>query len=175
MIDNYNSIVTNKDTVYCLGDFAFGQGSKNPDKYFYRLNGKKHLIVGNHDGKKTIELPWQSVNSMLEIKHNKQRIVLCHFAMRTWNHAYKGVWQLYGHSHATLPETDSLSFDAGVDAWNYKPISFDEVKKKMDWKIKNKGYFKRHFPTSDDEVRSSSDMNICAKKIKEINERIINE
>lgn len=38
LISNWNSKVTHEDTIYHLGDFAF---SKTPEKYFYRLNGKK--------------------------------------------------------------------------------------------------------------------------------------
>lgn len=46
LIDNWNSVVGVKDKVICLGDFAFG--AKNisiADK----LNGRKILIMGNHD------------------------------------------------------------------------------------------------------------------------------
>ena len=49
IIDNWNSIVTDNDDVYILGDFSY----KSEDKIVYlkQLKGRKHLIVGNHDGK----------------------------------------------------------------------------------------------------------------------------
>jgi calcineurin-like phosphoesterase family protein len=62
----------------------------------------------------------------------EQRIDLCHYAFRTWNYSHKGSWHLYGHSHGTLPEIEtSLSFDVGVDSWDFYPVSFDEVAAKM--------------------------------------------
>ena len=49
LIQRWNETVGKHDTVYILGDFAFG----SPDsvkKLFGKLNGKKFLILGNHDG-----------------------------------------------------------------------------------------------------------------------------
>ena len=48
MIKNWNETVTNKDVVIHLGDF--GLGSKEYiSSIVKRLNGKKILIMGNHD------------------------------------------------------------------------------------------------------------------------------
>lgn len=157
LISNWNARVQPEDTIYHIGDFAFGDGSKDPGKYFNRLNGKKHLVLGNHDNKKAINLDWESVGSMSEISVGKQRIVLCHYAMRVWHHSYRGVWQLFGHSHGSLPENNTLAFDVGVDVWNYSPVSFEEVKRKMEWKQKNSGYF-IPFSNQNDEVRSEEGM-----------------
>lgn len=46
MIDRWNSVVRDRDTVYHLGDFVFG---RNNIKIAERLNGRKILIMGNHD------------------------------------------------------------------------------------------------------------------------------
>lgn len=45
IIDNWNKEVKENDTILHLGDFSF----KNPLKYSYRLNGKKYILLGNHD------------------------------------------------------------------------------------------------------------------------------
>ncbi len=158
MITNWNNTVRPNDIVYHLGDFAYGDGSKSPDKYFNRLNGHKHLVIGNHDNKKTMSLPWASVSNYQEISIGKQRVVMLHYAMRVWHHSYRGVWQLYGHSHLTLPEQDHLSFDIGVDGWNYTPVSFEQVKAKMEWKEKNPGYFSRLNPSgTDSEIHNKAE------------------
>lgn len=47
LVDRWNSVVYPGDTVYCLGDFAFGR--RNVTLYASRLNGKKRLVLGNHD------------------------------------------------------------------------------------------------------------------------------
>jgi calcineurin-like phosphoesterase family protein len=51
LIKNWNETVSKEDTVYVLGDFAFGD-KKTVASYSTRLNGKKILILGNHDHKK---------------------------------------------------------------------------------------------------------------------------
>ena len=58
--------------------------------------------------------------------------MLSHYAHRVWEGSHKSTWMLYGHSHGSLPEIESsLSFDVGVDCWNYFPISFEQVLEKM--------------------------------------------
>lgn len=52
----------------------------------------------------------ERLNSLVktaEVSINGQRIVLCHYAMRVWNHSSHGAWHLYGHSHGRLPSVDA--------------------------------------------------------------------
>lgn len=46
LIDNWNQTVGKRDTVYHLGDFAFGSSNIGIAS---RLNGVKKLVLGNHD------------------------------------------------------------------------------------------------------------------------------
>lgn len=47
LIENWNNTVSNNDIVFHLGDFCFGNHAFW--KYIInRLNGKIHLIIGNH-------------------------------------------------------------------------------------------------------------------------------
>lgn len=49
--------------------------------------------------------------------------------LRVWRGSHRGNWHLYGHSHGTLPDLeDKLSFDVGVDAHDFHPLSYEEVK-----------------------------------------------
>ncbi len=137
LITNWNTKIQQYDHVWFLGDFCFADLEKG-QSYLDRLNGVKHLIRGNHD-KTGVQLKgWASIDDMVEIKVNKQWITLCHYAMRVWNKSHHGTWHLYGHSHGSLPDdSNSLSFDAGVDCHNYMPLSFDDVgriMKKKTWK-----------------------------------------
>ena len=129
LIDNYNSVVNQDSIVYILGDFAFKHKGE-AQKYFDRLNGNKFLIKGNHDNKDTCGLGWGGVWDLKTIDVEGQSIVLCHFPMRTWDKSHHGSYHLFGHVHGRLPPY-GLSFDVGVDAWNYFPVSFEQVKKKM--------------------------------------------
>jgi len=56
LINNWNSVVSKKDMVYLLGDFAMipKQTDGTPRMKLYRklrlrLNGKIFLVIGNHD------------------------------------------------------------------------------------------------------------------------------
>jgi len=125
LIANWNSVVKATDTIYHLGDFSF---SKTPEKYFHRLNGKKHLIKGNHDRKITTDLQWDSVQDYLELKIEKRYIVLCHYAFKTWNRSHYSSYNLFGHSHGTMQDDpNALAIDVGVDCHNYTPISLEEI------------------------------------------------
>jgi len=58
------------------------------------------------------------------------KIVLCHYAMRTWNRSHKGAWMLFGHSHGEL-NGDSQSMDVGVDVHGFRPVSIKELARKL--------------------------------------------
>jgi len=129
LINNWNSVVQPDDIVYNLGDFTF---SRNAEKYLARLNGVKHLIKGNHDKQPSPSQGWASVNDYREVRVEGQFIVLMHYSMKVWNKSHGGAWQLFGHSHNTLPDDpNALSIDVGVDAHGYFPISFRDVKRIM--------------------------------------------
>lgn len=137
-ITNYNSVVKPGDLVYHLGDFAFTKPDEAA-KILKRLNGQKYLLFGNHDKRLRKEPEflkhWIWAKDFAEIKVGDQKIVLCHYAMLTWNQSHRGSWNLHGHSHGSLPPDKFANrLDVGVDCWNYYPVSFDEVKKVMDTK-----------------------------------------
>lgn len=49
IINMWNSMVDKHDEVYILGDFMFYNRVK-ATQILRQLKGKKHLVVGNHDG-----------------------------------------------------------------------------------------------------------------------------
>jgi calcineurin-like phosphoesterase family protein len=126
MVANWNRYVAPDDTVWHLGDFAVTNKRVLLEGFFSRLNGRKHLIVGNHDGKDTCRLGWQSINELAEVTVDDQRIVLCHYGLRVWPGLRRGAIHLYGHSHGRLPGT-SRSLDVGVDEWSFTPVCLPEI------------------------------------------------
>ena len=48
LISNYNAVVQPEDTVYLLGDLSFQISVEKANALIAQLNGKKHLILGNH-------------------------------------------------------------------------------------------------------------------------------
>jgi len=134
LVSNWNTLVGPEDTVYHLGDFAFGRNAEQ--KYIStlakRLNGYIHLINGNHE-KVAHSIPWRftTIKDYDEIEVEGQRIVLFHYGMRVWNKAGKGAWHLYGHSHDRLPPYGK-SLDVGVDSCDYYPVGFARLKYTID-------------------------------------------
>lgn len=130
LIANWNAVVQPSDTVYHLGDFGFGPAVRLARP---RLNGIIHLVLGNHD-KVTLEDAslFKSISPLKLIDIDHQKIVLCHYAMRTWQFQSKGAWQLYGHSHGNLADDPNLlSLDIGVDCWGYRPVSISQIRERM--------------------------------------------
>lgn len=124
LIKKWNEIVDVTDFVYHLGDFAWCKIGE----YCARLNGFIHLVRGSHDKQIGNACShFTSVQDLLDIKIEDQRITLCHYAMRTWNASHSNSWQLFGHSHGRLISMDK-QIDVGVDTHYFYPYSWEEIK-----------------------------------------------
>lgn len=158
LIQNHNQYVSDNDTVYDLGDFAFRCSSFYAVNRLKDVNGHIKIILGNHDkplrqayrkgllkdmlksgkieiigGENAID-QHISISTMIDI--NGQKIFLSHYALRTWPNAFRGSWMLYGHSHSNLPMFYK-SMDIGVDTETpthkrFTPWEFSEIKTIMD-------------------------------------------
>lgn len=126
LISNHNSVVKPLDRVYHLGDFCL---DGKPEKYLNRLNGRHVFIKGSHD-RLPPSLGYVSEDSIFPVVYEDQMIVLCHYAMRSWQQSHYGSWHLFGHHHGKL-ESYGLSFDVGVDCWDFFPVSLKQVQDKM--------------------------------------------
>jgi len=129
LIANWNSVVKQNDDIYHLGDFGFATVERI-QRIVNRLNGKKHLIFGNHDKHMAQIKGFESKQYYLEITVDKQKIILCHYAMRVWNKSHHGSIMLFGHSHGNLPGTNQ-SLDVGTDPWNYFPTNLDLIRQRL--------------------------------------------
>ena len=140
IINNWNRVVTPKDTVYNLGDLSMHLPTDRLVEVLKRLNGRHVFIIGNHDGKNVTRALKElniECHKMLEITVNddeigKQGITLCHYPLLSWNCSHRGAWNLYGHHHGTTRGiSHGLSprhLDVGQDKHNFTPISFHDVK-----------------------------------------------
>jgi hypothetical protein len=137
IIANWNNLVQPDDIVHIVGDVALGKAI-DLKPILLRLNGHLHLYKGNHE-KAAMQCADQfaSIQDIMMLYVDKQPIWLSHYAHRTWpeQHALPPSWHLYGHSHGTLPDdSKSLSFDVGMDCHDFKPLSFDDVRRIMNKK-----------------------------------------
>lgn len=126
LIESWNQVVTPEDEVWHLGDFARGTQAE-VEALLTRLNGTKHLIMGNNDPPPTLAASgWASIQHYVELRIDGQLFVLCHYPFRTWNQMGKKSINLHGHSHGRL--TPQLrQYDVGVDPQGLQPRRLDEV------------------------------------------------
>lgn len=140
LVRRWNYLVGPRDDVYHLGDFAL---CKPVDGVAIarRLNGRIHLIKGNHDHRKSLRVyrregVFSSIEPYAELKvpdptlpRGRAFIVLSHYAFAVWRDHHYGSWHLHGHSHGSLPSPANMRrLDVGVDVHAFAPISYEEVR-----------------------------------------------
>lgn len=144
LIKLWNSRVDEDDNVYIIGDFAY-RNEKTADWYLRQLKGRKHLVVGNHDGEtlknEKAMAYFESVDKMMHVTDGDKQISLCHFPIAEWNGYHRGSWHVYGHIHGRKDETYEFmktkerALNAGCMINNYTPSSINEL-------IRNNKYFR---------------------------------
>ena len=153
LIQNWNNTVEQDDTVFHLGDFAYGN-SQFIANIIKQLNGNIILIKGNHDLKNINPALYNIFSDVVyqaRILIGKQTVYLNHFPFLCFDHGdinlYKDNYsiQLFGHVHSgPLTSSKDVSrlnilfptqYDVGVDNNNYTPISWADVKNKIKQQI----------------------------------------
>jgi calcineurin-like phosphoesterase family protein len=127
LIARWNAVVNADDEVWHLGDFA--RSAKAAAGIFPRLNGRKHLILGNNDAAAVCGLGWESVGRYAEIEAEGHKLVLCHYPFRSWNGMHRGALNLHGHSHGRLKPM-ARQYDVGVDPRDFRPVRLAELREK---------------------------------------------
>ena len=49
LVENWNHVIRNSNTVYFLGDLTFGRGARPAEYWLSKLNGKIQFVRGNHE------------------------------------------------------------------------------------------------------------------------------
>lgn len=131
MILNWNDRVNDNDRVFVLGDFCLA-GKDKIIEIGQQLNGRKTLIMGNHDSaslKTYYEAGFEIVS-----KHPiiiEDFIILSHKPMFTPpNSVY---FNIYGHVHNDINYKDftESSCCVSVERIGYNPISLETIRKKV--------------------------------------------
>lgn len=127
MIENWNSVVRAKDTVWHLGDVAFG---KDNLACIERCNGHKKLVMGNHDQYATNEY-MKYFSKLFGVIRYKQ-MVLSHAPIHPNEMEYR--WQYNVHGHIHHPERvldDPRYLCVNADCIELKPMALEKVKQKL--------------------------------------------
>lgn len=148
LIRRWRETVPDDGIVFHLGDFAHG-GSRLWNDIICALTGRKYLILGNHDIKNLRQgfmNRFELVTQQMTIRVGGQHIVLNHNPFLCYGGSYRDVWQLFGHVHSgplshtgldhpRLKMLFPLQYDVGVDNNDFRPVSFAEVKAKIEAQI----------------------------------------
>ncbi len=136
IIENWNARVRDTDDIYIVGDFIY-RGAHEPEWYLKQLKGKKHFIIGNHDGavlKSNEALKYfVDVDKMAHVIDGRNHICLCHFPIAEWNGFYKGHYHIYAHIHNNTNDVYYFmkkydrALNAGCMINNYMPVTFNEL------------------------------------------------
>lgn len=137
IIDTWNKTVNKKDIVYILGDFSFAN-TEWTKKILGKLNGKKFLILGNHDkSSEHLEGYFEQITQMKMVTFKKNNfdfleedfnVFMCHYAMVVWPQKHYGAVECCGHSHGRLDDFNEESTDLRVDVgWDSKLANFNLV------------------------------------------------
>ena len=135
IINNWNKKIKINDTIYIIGDFAFGKPEQIKD-IINNLNGKKILVKGNHD--KTIlknnELRdmFFLIKDYMVIKENEDILVLFHYPIHMWDRSHYGSYHLFGHVHSSFVSHAKNAYNVGVDVNSFEPLTFKEIKNKIE-------------------------------------------
>lgn len=132
LISNINKNVMENDFLYILGDFSLykNKEKKYVESCFNRIHcNNKILIKGNHDHKDTLKFNWTAIYDYHELDlENNLKICLCHYPISEWNQGQKGAICLHGHQHNKIASLSKYKiFDIGVDAWNFNPVSLEQI------------------------------------------------
>ena len=158
LIDNWNDTVPEDGIVFHLDDFCYkGGGFPTIQHLKGLLHGQIVLICGNHDpdtrkrqNLQKLQQLFDGVFDQLEITVEGQRILLNHYPLLTWPHAYgeRPTWQVFGHIHLRKGITGSDAFiveqccrptqyEVGVDLNGYRPISYQNLKERIDFQVRH--------------------------------------
>lgn len=146
LVKNWNETVDNDDDIYVLGDFFLGTDFNYIQEVLNKLNGRIHLVTGNHDTPSKI-IEYTSWNNIVEIadalriRYKKREFFLCHYPVLTASLEQdpdKAVINLFGHTHSKdkFYEDRPYMYNVAVDANDNKPVEIEEILTAFNNKVK---------------------------------------
>lgn len=119
MIDRWNDCVRSNDIVYHLGDFCFGKANLAIAE---RLNGKKRLIMGNHDNYDIADYMLH-FEKVMGVKYWKM-CILSHIPVHPDSLGSRAFLNVHGHIHSK--RVGSMSWKEYEDFPDQKVLTFTD-------------------------------------------------
>ena len=132
IIAQWNSVVDKRDVTYILGDVTMEK--KSPYALLDRLNGLKHVVLGNHDRRQDVPHLLQhveSVGAMIQYKG----VILTHCPIHPMELEYRFNKNIHGHIHdkqvllldSGFEDPDPRYICVSCERVDYKPKSLEEL------------------------------------------------
>ena len=141
IIRNHNSIIKKEDVVFCLGDCCLSEKILENKNLIETLNGKIHIIRGNHCSEKRKEM-YKSCKNVVEVvdgkffNYRKYHFFLSHYLTIVGNNDAEKplkaqVINLYGHTHTKDPfeffDATHINYNVGMDAHDCCPVNIETI------------------------------------------------
>lgn len=129
IIKRINFVVRPQDTLYILGDFAFG-GNEIVKDFVRRIHGHKILIKGNHDHYSVEEARRMGFEQVYDhpiyLPGTKGKVLLSHYpAKEALDNPYI-VYNLHGHIHGGYLDLPNFK-NVNIAMTEYYPVDIDSL------------------------------------------------
>jgi|TARA_R110000765_G_scaffold50165_2_gene101913 calcineurin-like phosphoesterase family protein len=131
MVDIWNSVVSDDDLVFVLGNFAWDPVTS--DEVVGQLNGTIQLICGEFDE------ATESISDLHEYKLNmyegdihtddKHELILSYWPLKEWRHKKKGYQSVISFNGAKYKSNHKENLiNVNCDYWSFKPVELKKIK-----------------------------------------------
>ena len=132
IIAKWNSVVSKRDVTYILGDVTMEKSAPYP--LLDRLNGVKHVVLGNHDRRQDVKKLLEHVDSVAGMVQYKG-IMLTHCPIHPMELDYRFNKNIHGHIHEKQvmkmldgwEEIDERYICVSCERVDYTPKTLEEL------------------------------------------------
>jgi len=132
IIAKWNSVVSKRDVTYILGDVTMEKSA--PYYLLDRLNGVKHVVLGNHDRRQDVKKLLEYVDSVAGMVQYKG-IMLTHCPIHPMELDYRFKHNIHGHIHENIvmkmldgwEEIDERYICVSCERVDYTPKTLEEL------------------------------------------------
>lgn len=128
IIAKWNSVVSKRDVTYILGDVTMEKSA--PYYLLDRLNGLKHVVLGNHDRRQDVKKLLEHVESVAGMVQYKG-IMLTHCPIHPMELEHRFRYNIHGHIHENqvmrVDVPDERYICVSCERVNYTPKTLEEL------------------------------------------------
>jgi calcineurin-like phosphoesterase family protein len=132
VIAQWNSVVSKRDVTYVLGDVTMEKAGSYP--LLDRLNGLKHVVLGNHDRRQDVRKLLEHVESVAGMV-NYKGVILTHCPIHPMELEYRFPLNMHGHIHdnyvrlmgSGLEDPDPRYICVSCERVDYVPKTLEEL------------------------------------------------